>query len=523
MASPDSEKRFLEAVEFLNNLHKTLSSHDPVFRKEENRDILGEALDRCMLAIHRTPSPKPGSRESYEQRLRQRRKKPDDINVLIVDDDLVAARLLSNQLRKLKVRNEFVLSGVEALEKLYENPHAFQLILCDVNMPGLGGGEVLCHILEDEVLKHIPIVMVSSDTDLEKAKQLVSAGAKDYIVKPIRQIALVSLSFKVSSWAQGNPSRQLQALYNVTNGLLLFATIVWDEPSNDNSLQVAKADRGDGTGIRKLIVSSASVGMKNLFGITQKDIENGKVDVFDYVLPEEHCILKLQAIQVLASANSGKPKDKNVVFRWVDCNGHHVPVVATWCVVGAPENSQVLLETSSLLPSLMLKREKERRRIAEKQARDALTQTLQLKQDLTVSKKTDKSMRTEIASIMCEVSEFSKMLTENPRVLTWRVDVKKEKIDFVNAKACVSVLGFESDELVGTDAFELVHPDDVEKAREAFTDINKSTRIRRRNKAGEYVVLESRAYAWFDNKQTVVVITEYDITNLLHSPNTLPS
>ena len=81
-------------------------------------------------------------------------------------------------------------NGAAALQYLHEHPDSTDpdypaVMLLDINMPGLGGIDVLRAIKSDPQLKAVPVVMLTSsnqDTDLKTCYEL---GANGYVIKPI--------------------------------------------------------------------------------------------------------------------------------------------------------------------------------------------------------------------------------------------------------------------------------------------------------------------------------------------------
>ncbi len=101
--------------------------------------------------------------------------------ILIIDDSTVAQALLAaifSTSYELGFRSDGA-SGIDAAREIRPD-----LILLDVNMPGLDGFDV-CRILkEDEETREIPIIFLTSvDSGTEKVKGF-QAGADDYVVKP---------------------------------------------------------------------------------------------------------------------------------------------------------------------------------------------------------------------------------------------------------------------------------------------------------------------------------------------------
>ncbi|MFH1539594.1 MAG: response regulator, partial [bacterium] len=102
--------------------------------------------------------------------------------VLVVDDDLDLCRMLVKLLGRKGYEVDYVLSGEDALEKVYKGP--FDLIILDIMMPGIDGYEV-CHKLKmHREYNRIPILMLSAkDTEQDKITGL-QTGADDYVFKP---------------------------------------------------------------------------------------------------------------------------------------------------------------------------------------------------------------------------------------------------------------------------------------------------------------------------------------------------
>jgi two-component system KDP operon response regulator KdpE len=112
----------------------------------------------------------------------------DRLNALVVDDETSFRRVLRTSLATSGFAIEEARSGEEAVAILTRS--AFDLVLLDVNMPGIGGVEA-CREIRARMPK-IGIVMVTvQDGESEMVKAL-EAGADDYITKPIRFRELVA-------------------------------------------------------------------------------------------------------------------------------------------------------------------------------------------------------------------------------------------------------------------------------------------------------------------------------------------
>jgi two-component system, chemotaxis family, chemotaxis protein CheY len=74
--------------------------------------------------------------------------------------------------------------GREALDRL--RVHWVDAILTDINMPGMDGEQLLAELSRDEVLRSIPVLVVSTDSTNRRIARLLSLGARGYITKPFR-------------------------------------------------------------------------------------------------------------------------------------------------------------------------------------------------------------------------------------------------------------------------------------------------------------------------------------------------
>ncbi|HWD00319.1 MAG TPA: response regulator [Candidatus Sulfopaludibacter sp.] len=72
--------------------------------------------------------------------------------------------------------------GEDALKSLEE--HWVDLVLTDINMPHMNGEELVRRMQGDELLRSIPVIMVSTDSSRSRVQQMLALGAKGYVCKP---------------------------------------------------------------------------------------------------------------------------------------------------------------------------------------------------------------------------------------------------------------------------------------------------------------------------------------------------
>ena len=106
-------------------------------------------------------------------------------NVLVVDDSLPMRSVIKKTLKAsgFKVGQFFDASnGEEALDILKEQ--WLDLVLTDYNMPGMNGLELISAMKKDEVLRTIPVVVITTEGSRQRVEAFMEEGAADYIRKP---------------------------------------------------------------------------------------------------------------------------------------------------------------------------------------------------------------------------------------------------------------------------------------------------------------------------------------------------
>jgi adenylate cyclase len=112
-----------------------------------------------------------------------------DAAILVVDDNEDNRYTLVRRLEREGYRDVATAAdGREALDRLAAGP--FDLVLLDVMMPELDGIETLARIKADPGLRHVPVVMISAATDLERVVRCIELGAEDYLPKPFNRVLL---------------------------------------------------------------------------------------------------------------------------------------------------------------------------------------------------------------------------------------------------------------------------------------------------------------------------------------------
>ena len=107
------------------------------------------------------------------------------LNILIVDDSPVMRAFIRRVvgLTGLDVGTYCEAGdGEEALKLLRER--WMDLVLTDINMPRMNGEEFVRQLESDELLRTIPVIVVSTDSSHNRVQQMLGLGAKGYVTKP---------------------------------------------------------------------------------------------------------------------------------------------------------------------------------------------------------------------------------------------------------------------------------------------------------------------------------------------------
>lgn len=105
------------------------------------------------------------------------------VEILVVDDSKVMREMVVACLRG---QEDFAFthaaSGLEAIEKLSLKP--FDLVVLDLNMPDIGGVEVVEFVRGQDKLRELPILIVTTRGDEQSRTRVLAAGASRFMTKP---------------------------------------------------------------------------------------------------------------------------------------------------------------------------------------------------------------------------------------------------------------------------------------------------------------------------------------------------
>lgn len=111
-------------------------------------------------------------------------------DILLVDDKPENLRLLSTMLEEQGYEIREAISGALALKSAQASPP--DLILLDINMPGLNGYEVCQRLKADQTTSHVPVIFISAQDEAWDKVKAFSVGGVDYITKPFKVMEVIA-------------------------------------------------------------------------------------------------------------------------------------------------------------------------------------------------------------------------------------------------------------------------------------------------------------------------------------------
>jgi CheY-like chemotaxis protein len=166
--------------------------------------------------------------------------------ILIVDDSEVNRRLLARALELEGHESVSVGDGVAALETLegaLDRP--FDVVLLDLEMPGLDGYETLQRIKADERLRHLPVIVISAVDEQVSVVRCIKLGATDYLPKPFDRAILAA---RLNASLAGKRLRDLELEYLEQVGHVVGAATAVEANSFEPSALDGVAARTDALG-----------------------------------------------------------------------------------------------------------------------------------------------------------------------------------------------------------------------------------------------------------------------------------
>ncbi|MEK7460502.1 MAG: response regulator [Patescibacteria group bacterium] len=101
--------------------------------------------------------------------------------VLIVEDDSFLRSLITQKFTQEGFEVFGAVTGKEGIEKI--NDRMPDIILLDILLPDINGFDVLAYVKKDEMLRDIPVLIISNLSDQEDLERAQKLGAKEFLIK----------------------------------------------------------------------------------------------------------------------------------------------------------------------------------------------------------------------------------------------------------------------------------------------------------------------------------------------------
>ena len=112
------------------------------------------------------------------------------MRALVVDDSRAMRSIIRRHLDELGIAIDEAGSGAEALYML-NHIQTPDVILLDWNMPEMNGLECLRRLRADAETAHLPVMMVTTESEMAQVALALDAGANEYLMKPFDRQALL--------------------------------------------------------------------------------------------------------------------------------------------------------------------------------------------------------------------------------------------------------------------------------------------------------------------------------------------
>lgn len=128
------------------------------------------------------------------------------LNILLIEDDTIEIMKLERTVSSLKLNHKIIKAnnGEKALSLLSEKDGLPDIILLDLNMPKMNGIEFLTILKNDNRLKYIPTIILTTSINRKDVLKCYEIGVSGYIIKPLKYEDYVDKIEKVLTYWSTN-------------------------------------------------------------------------------------------------------------------------------------------------------------------------------------------------------------------------------------------------------------------------------------------------------------------------------
>lgn len=126
------------------------------------------------------------------------------MHAIVIDDSKSIRSILTKILKEIGFTVVEAANGLEALEVI-KKEKTVELALVDWNMPDMNGYEFIQEVRKDNTYKDMRMMMVTTETEMNKVVEALEAGANEYVMKPftkemiVEKLALMGMNVPSSS------------------------------------------------------------------------------------------------------------------------------------------------------------------------------------------------------------------------------------------------------------------------------------------------------------------------------------
>ena len=113
---------------------------------------------------------------------------PKSLNILLIEDDLIEIMKFNRIVKKLNFGHKIneVKNGEEAIDFLKSATEIPDIIILDLNMPKMSGLEFLEILKNNPLLKHIPLIVLTTSNNINDVTESYRLGIAGYFIKPLK-------------------------------------------------------------------------------------------------------------------------------------------------------------------------------------------------------------------------------------------------------------------------------------------------------------------------------------------------
>jgi two-component system, chemotaxis family, chemotaxis protein CheY len=176
-AKPQNQQTIQLLDGILSKLSKQLQNATESNETRENANSVNHYISE------KTVSP---TRQAAQ--IRRQKLMPDQIKVLVVDDDTLLVEVLTAILNSAGIdKVEIANDGMKAVTLMFDANPVYDLVLCDWHMPEKNGIDVHTAMRASERYHNTIFMLVTAVTEAKQIRDAIDEGVDDYVVKPLEQ------------------------------------------------------------------------------------------------------------------------------------------------------------------------------------------------------------------------------------------------------------------------------------------------------------------------------------------------